>query len=212
MSYSKGITELYQSFDYDTKHELWDNKEDVRKIVKKDKEVLEKYARGELGVNVLFKHRAIVALELIKDIHDAAFSTALELLKERAPGEFQESKEFLEELKTFSYLRKTNVFDYEQKFNRIFSYDFEKLIGSNFKEYPIKLKNPINVQFFADEKQKIMIKETIEEYGSDVNGIGKILSKMLGNMLQRKVKFESRTMKENILENMEISTSPGEFV
>jgi radical SAM superfamily enzyme YgiQ (UPF0313 family) len=212
MSYSKGITELYQSFDYDTKHELWDNKEDVRKIVKKDKEVLEKYARGELGVNVLFKHRAIVALELIKDIHDAAFSTALELLKERAPGEFQESKEFLEELKTFSYLRKTNVFDYEQKFNRIFSYDFEKLIGSNFKEYPIKLKNPINVQFFADEKQKIMIKEKIEENGSDVNGIGKILSKMLGNMLQRKVKFESRTMKENILENMEISTSPGEFV
>jgi radical SAM superfamily enzyme YgiQ (UPF0313 family) len=212
MSYSKGITELYQSFDYDTKHELWDNKEDVRKIVKKDKEVLEKYARGELGVNVLFKHRAIVALELIKDIHDAAFSTALELLKERAPGEFQESKEFLEELKTFSYLRKTNVFDYEQKFTRIFSYDFEKLISSNFNEYPIKLENSINVEFFADEKQKIMIKEKIEENGSDVNGIGKILSKMLGNMLQRKVKFESKIMKENILENMEISTSPGEFV
>ena len=57
-----------------------------------------------------------------------------------------------------------------------------------------------------------MIKEKIEENGSDVNGIGKILSKMLGNMLQRKVKFDSRAMKENILENVEISTSPGEFV
>ena len=57
-----------------------------------------------------------------------------------------------------------------------------------------------------------MIKEKIEENGSDVNGIGKILSKMLGNMLQRKVKFKSGIMKENILENMEISTSPGEFV
>ena len=79
-------------------------------------------------------------------------------------------------------------------------------------EYPIKLENSINVEFFADEKQKIMFKEKIEENGSDVNGIGKILSKMLGNMLQRKVKFDSRIMKENILENMEISTSPGEFV
>ena len=59
------------------------------------------------------------------------------------------------------------------------------------------------------KNKKIMIKEKIEENGSDINGIGKILSKMLGNMLQRKVKFESRTMKENILENMEISTSPG---
>ena len=212
MSYSNGIKELYRSFDYDTKHELWDNKEDVRKIVKKDKKVLEKYAKGELGVNVLFKHRAIVALELIKDIHDAAFIASLEILKERAPEEFQKCKEFLEELKMFSYLRKTNVFDYEQKFTHAFSYDFEKLIGSNFNEYPIKLENSINVEFFADEKQKIMIKEKIEENGSDVNGIGKILSKMLGNMLQRKVKFDSRIMKENILENMEISTSPGEFV
>ena len=50
------------------------------------------------------------------------------------------------------------------------------------------------------------------ENGSDTNGIGKILSKMLGNMLQRKLKFESTTFNEKILENVEISTSPGEFV
>ncbi len=212
MSYSQGIRDLYQSFDHDTKHELWDNKEDVRKIIKKDKNVLEKYAKGEFGVNVLFKHRAIVALELIKDIHDAAFFVALEILKERAPQEFQNSKEFLEELKVFSYLRKRNVFDYEQKFTHKFSYNFEKLINSNFKEYPIKLETPIEIQFFADEKQKIMIKEKIEENGSDVNGIGKIISKMLGNMLQRKLKFESRIMEEDVLDNVEISTSPGEFV
>jgi hypothetical protein len=44
---------------------------------------------------------------------------------------YEEAKEFLEELKMFSYLRKTNVFDYEQKFTYKFSYNFEKLIGSN---------------------------------------------------------------------------------
>ena len=122
------------------------------------------------------------------------------------------AKEFLDELKTFSYLRKTNVFDYEQKFEHVFYYDFKKLIESNFKQYPIKLNSPVHIQFYTDEKQKIMIKEKIMENGSDTNGIGKILSKMLGNMLQRKLKFESTTFNEKILENVEISTSPGEFV
>ena len=45
--------------------------------------VIEKYAKGELGVNVLFKHRAIAALDLIDDIHEAAFSTSSELLKKK---------------------------------------------------------------------------------------------------------------------------------
>lgn len=212
MSFSKGIQDVYQSFDYDTKHELWENKKDVRDFVKSEHGVLEKYSKGELGVNVLFKHRAIAALELIQDIHDAAFSTALEILKQRAPQEFEKAKEFLEELEIFSCLRKKNVFDYEQKFEHGFTYDFKKLVESNFKEYPSKTPSPINVQFYADEKQKIMIKEKILENGSDVNGIGKILSKMLGNMLQRKLKFESTAYNEKILENVEISTSPGEFV
>jgi len=212
MSFSSGIRELYCSFDYDTKHELWENKESVRDFVKNDRGILEKYGKGELGVNVLFKHRAIAALELIQDIHDAAFSVALEILKQKVPQEFEKAKEFLDELKTFSYLRKTNVFDYEQKFEHVFYYDFKKLIESNFKQYPIKLNSPVHIQFYTDEKQKIMIKEKIMENGSDTNGIGKILSKMLGNMLQRKLKFESTTFNEKILENVEISTSPGEFV
>ena len=44
--------------------------------------------------------------------------------------------------------------------------------------------------------QKQMIKEKIEENGSDVNGIGKIISKMLGTMIQRKLKFESKIYEE----------------
>ena len=68
-----------------------------------------------------------------------------------------------------------------------------------------------------------MIKEKIEENGSDVNGIGKIISKMLGTMIQRKLKFGSKVYDEKIQVgsdktkildgvDVEINTSPGEFV
>ena len=63
----------------------------------------------------------------------------------------------------------------------------------------------------------------IEENGSDVNGIGKIISKMLGTMIHRKLKFETKIYQEKtdtdssktkILDgvDVEINTSPGEFV
>ena len=213
INYSPRITQLYQSFDKDTRNELWDRKSDVRKLIKNDKTVIEKYASGELGVNVLFKHRAIASLELIDDIHEVAFSVALKCLENKiSMKEYNEIKSYLEELKIFSCLRKRNVFDYEKQYNHKFSYDFEKLVKSGFKEYPIKMKTPKEVQFYTDEVQKIMIKEKIRENGSDINGIGKIISKMLGNMLQRKIKFETKIFDEKVLNQVEINISPGEFV
>ena len=95
--------------------------------------------------------------------------------------------------------------------------DEKGFVIKSAEKQPISQTATVGLHYFKKGSDLVkfgseMIKEKIEENGSDVNGIGKILSKMLGNMLQRKVKFESRTMKENVLENMEISTSPGEFV
>ena len=221
--YSKGINDLYQSFDNDTRNELLDNRDQVRDLIKSDRTVIEKYAKGELGVNVLFKHRAIAALDLIDDIHEAAFSTASELLKKKDIQSYEKYNSFLQELKFFSILSKRNVFDYDKEYSHKFSYDFQKFLNERFSSLPIKLETPIDVLFFSSDKQKQMIKERIEENGSDVNGIGKIISKMLGTMIHRKLKFESKIYEEAIQDNsnktkildgvdVEINTSPGEFV
>ena len=72
-------------------------------------------------------------------------------------------------------------------------------------------------------KKKLMIKEQIAERGSDVDGIGKILSRTLGSMLLRNVEFENiayeQSKKEKMLKEIEIlekdvgiNQSPGEFV
>ena len=68
-----------------------------------------------------------------------------------------------------------------------------------------------------------MIKEQIAERGSDVDGIGKILSRTLGSMLLRNVEFEriayKESQKEKMVKEIEIlqkdvgiNQSPGEFV
>ena len=221
--YSKGINELYQSFDNDTRNELLDNRDEVINLIKSDKTIIEKYAKGELGVNVLFKHRAIAALGMIDDIHEAVFSAASDLLKKKDIQVYEKYNPFLQELKIFSVLRKRNVFEYEKEYSHKFTYDFQKLMNEKFSSLPIKLENPINILFFSNDIQKQMIKEKIEENGSDINGIGKILSKMLGTMIHRKLKFESKIYEEKteddsnktkILDgvDVEINTSPGEFV
>ena len=221
--YSKGINEIYQSFDNDTRNELLDDRDEIINLIKSDKTIIEKYAKGELGVNVLFKHRAVAALDLVDDLHEAAFSAASELLRKKDAQGYEKYNSFLQELKIFSILSKRNVFDYEKEYSHKFTYDFRKLKSEKFSSLPIKLEKPTNILFFSSDIQKQLIKEKIEENGSDVNGIGKIISKMLGTMIQRKLKFESKIYEENIEDDsnktkildgvdVEINTSPGEFV
>ena len=221
--YSKGITEIYQSFDNDTRNELLDDRDEIINLIKSDKTIIEKYAKGELGVNVLFKHRAIAALDLVDDLHEAAFSAASELLRKKDAQGYEKYNSFLQELKIFSILSKRNVFDYEKEYSHKFTYDFQKLKNEKFSNLPIKLEKPTNILFFSSDIQKQLIKEKIAENGSDVNGVGKIISKMLGTMIQRKLKFESKIYEEEIEDDsnktkildgvdVEINTSPGEFV
>ena len=127
------------------------------------------------------------------------------------------------ELKQFSKLRKRNVFDCEQKYEYEFNYDFKKLIERDFEGLPEQSNKSTKVVFFTSNDKKQMIKEQIAERGSDVDGIGKILSRTLGSMLLRDIEFDNtqhkETQKEKLVKEIQIlekdvgvNQSPGEFV
>ncbi|KFM20094.1 anaerobic magnesium-protoporphyrin IX monomethyl ester cyclase protein [Marine Group I thaumarchaeote SCGC AAA799-P11] len=210
---SNGITELFKTFDEETRNELWDDKEELLNYIKSDKKVLEKYISGKLGINVLFKHRAIAAVDLIDEIHDAVFNTASEIFRQRDFLAYQKYIPYLNELKIFSVLRKRNVFDVEKEFEHEFTYDFQELIENDFEELPKKLTNPVKVFFYSTQEQKELMKEKIDENGSDVNGLGKILSRMMGTLLQRSLKFDNKmdTKREKIID-IGVNNAPGDFV
>ena len=144
-------------------------------------------------------------------------------MESRNPDALSKYKDYLIELKEFSKLRKRNVFDYEKIYQSKFNYDFKKLMEKEFVGLPEKLKEPITVEFYTKDDTKSMIKVQIKERGSDVDGIGKILSRTLGSMLLRDAKFEKmdrkETEKEKLVKEIEIlekdvgvNQSPGEFV
>ena len=144
-------------------------------------------------------------------------------MQSRNPDALSKYKDYLIELKEFSKLRKRNVFDYEKRYQSKFNYDFKKLMQKEFVGLPEKLKEPITVEFYTKDDTKSMIKVQIKERGSDVDGIGKILSRTLGSMLLRDAKFEKmdrkETEKEKLVKEIEIlekdvgvNQSPGEFV
>ena len=54
--FSEKLLELYSSFDNDTRTELWDSKGELREFIKSDRAVIDRYYKGELGKNVLFRH------------------------------------------------------------------------------------------------------------------------------------------------------------
>ena len=221
--FSEKLVQLYSSFDKDTRTELWDSKEELKEFIKSDRSVIDRYFKGELGKNVLFRHRAIAALELTDEIHDEVFKIIENMLEAKDKDTFLQYKDYLSELKEFSKLRKRNVFDYEKTYESEFNYDFKNLLEKDFEILPKKLEKPVKVKFFTDNEKKLMIKEQIAERGSDVDGIGKILSRTLGSMLLRNVEFEriayKESQKEKMVKEIEIlqkdvgiNQSPGEFV
>ena len=175
-----------------------------------------------MGVNVLFKHRAIAALSLMDEIHEEAFKIAEVLMKTKVPDAFSEYYDYLLELKEFSKLRKKNVFDYIQRYEFEFNYDFKKVMEEEFEGLPEKLDKPIKVVFFTNNDKKALIKKQIVERGSDINGIGKILSRIPGHVLLRDVEFDDKHKKihkEKLVKEIQIlekdvgiNQSPGEFI
>ena len=221
LTFSQGIVDLYRSFDYDTKHELYDDSEELSQLIKTDGSIIDKYISGELGVNVLFKHRAMATLDLIDDIYDAAFSISLELLQKKDSESYIKYKSFLEELKIFCILQNRNIFDYDKIYEHTFYYDFQKLINDNFQTLPDKSEVPLHIKFYTEDEKKQLIKEQLIERGSDINGIGKILSRTLGSMLQRTIVVNKQEKEKGLHKDikMEMATSefgvnvsPGEFV
>ena len=221
--FSEKLTNLYSSFDHDTETELWDSKEKLKKFIKLDRTAIDRYIKGELGMNVLFRHRAISTLNLVDKIHEEAFKIAEVLLKNKNSGAFSEYYDYLLELKKFSTLRKKNVFDYIQRYKFEFNFDFKKLMEEEFKGLPEKLDRPMKAVFFTNNDKKTMIKKQIIERGSSVDGIGKILSRTSVSMLMRNVEFDNTkhkiTHKEEMAKEIQIlerdvgiNQSPGEFV
>jgi len=215
MEMSDGITGLYKSFGDATHDELWDSKEELEAFTKSSKDVIQQYIAGELGNNVLFRHRAMAFLDLIDEVHAAAFKVAGEILEDTNPSARKEYAAYLDELALYSASRKRNVFELDARYSEEFNYDFPKLVAEEFEGLPEKLDAPVTLNFYASEETKGMIRFQQSVQGSDLNGTAKIVSRIPCAKLQRAVDFDGKTSDSDGSRSGEFSgaarLSPGEF-
>ncbi len=184
------LTELYRSFDESTRDELWDSEEELARFTKNDPSIIKKYISGELGNNILYRHRAIAIIDLMDDIHEEAFCLAAELLKEADPEAYELYTPYLEELKRYSVLRKKDIFDVEMVHQSTFNYGFQALARADFNSLPDKLNQPVSIQFYATDEQKAYLIDQLRIQGSDLNGKAKMLARIPVSKLQRTLVFD----------------------
>jgi radical SAM superfamily enzyme YgiQ (UPF0313 family) len=211
-TFSTSIRRLYQSFNTETRNELWKSREALERFVRSDAAVIQKFIAGELANNVLFRHRAIALLDMVDDIHDAAFSVASELLAQRDAGSLLAYGDYLLELKRFSALRKRNLFDLDEAACELFHYDLHALFESDFSGLPHRLDQPLKVVFYRTEDQRDLLSSQFAQYGRELNGIGRIVSRIAISKLQRAVAFDGVASTAGAYTHTPgFKLSPGEF-
>lgn len=188
-TFSDGIGELYRSFNEATRDELWDRRDALEAFVKSDESVIQKYITGELGNNVVFRHRALALLNLVDEIHEAAFAVADELLQARDARAAEPHSAYLAELKRYSAMRKRDLFGAPVRYAETFSHDFSRLVDQDFAEWPVALEQPVEIVFEHTREQQDMLMSQYAQYGKELNAIGRIISRMATSKLQRSVTF-----------------------
>jgi len=182
--HSKGLIDLYSSFEAGTKAELFDSQDELEERLRLKAEV-QRYINEEVGNNLLYGHRTIAIMELMDDIHEVAFRLGGGLLRKVNKQAFNEYEPFLEELKTFSQRRKVDIFDYERELEGVFNYDFLRLSAKEFREMPERMESPVELVFKATDDQKSYLEHQLFMQGNHLVGKTKLLGRMPVSKLHR---------------------------
>jgi radical SAM superfamily enzyme YgiQ (UPF0313 family) len=182
------IAEFYHSFRRECGKGQWDSKDEVEEYSKANIDLL---IDGLEGANELATHKAMVFVELTGIISHCMFEQMEKLLHKQDISD-QLLFQYIQELKEFSMLRKMDLFQMDKEFRQSFNFDFGKIKENNFAVDPhdYLLPEPVNCIFFHDEEQKKVITGLVNEFGTSLDGIARIV------MVRAHLKSIFRTLKE----------------
>ena len=175
--YSPSLRKVYDRFTQETRDELWMSRQDVESRVKNKPGVIESYIRGERGNNILMNASVQVQIENAQDTHDVAFRCVAEFAKLDKMKNGGLYRDYLEELKRFSFLKKRNVLDIESVFVEEFGFDFLALQKAGYKELP-REKTPTTIRFYYDNSQKDYFTDQFRRHGTSPQALGKIFNRI----------------------------------
>lgn len=176
--YTKKIKEIFESFVAETTEDLFSTWEEANKYVL-DEDVINKYIGGELGTNELLFHRVLLFNEF-DDICNLMFKSVIGTLRQKNLLT-NAIENYLLDLERFIFMRKKDFLTKtEQTTKATFKHDFEAIRAAQYYVDPNSLnvfKNPIELDFFHNQKQQELISNQVKLYSAHAIGIGKMLQR-----------------------------------
>ena len=184
-SYTLNITQLYDKFRADASEDLWSSREE---LVGEVNENLDKYLADTEGNNELSKGKAIATFLLFDEIHAVLFQEMEELLK--ANGFMNELLGvYLREARQFGKLSKGSLLEYSARYEGDFHFDHVSLLRDNYRCNPLTTwsAEAVHYVFHNSQSQASVIKRFLDQYGTTIDGLGKILMRVPPKQLYRTV-------------------------
>jgi len=185
--YTTKMKGIVSEFVAQTSCDLYDSFEEAQSRVLTP-EVIEKYIGGELGINELLVHKALLFCEF-EDICGMLFMAVRAVLDARGRLSPRVGV-YLKELETFILLRKKNVVtETGLVLSAKFHYDFEAIERANFRIDPEQWAAadvPIEFSFFHEESQKKHIANQLRTYLDTPIGLGRLIQRSNLKLIYRR--------------------------
>jgi len=182
------VADLYDMFRADVTQGLWRTRQELEEEVTRN---IGRYLHDSLGTNEVSKGKAIAVFTLQQELHDILFAELSRLLK--AGGQWADGMEqFLQDLKAYSMLRKINLCDPAAQFEAVFQFDVQAFLRDGGAGDPLsyRFSEPRLHRFRHGEEQAEIIRAYVDQYGTSVDGLGKILMRAPLKRLFRTVSAE----------------------
>ncbi len=167
---------IYDEFLVETRNSLHESEKGLKEMLKQPG-IIQKYIDEGLRNNEQLTSRARAFFTKMPELHHLAFSSAKEMLKERGIS-LNGDKDYLDELMQFSLARKNDILNNKKIFQRTFKYDFSELAKSDFKADPTEyITGGTKINFYHNDDQREVMRRYLEQYGSDMSGLGFFLSR-----------------------------------
>jgi radical SAM superfamily enzyme YgiQ (UPF0313 family) len=174
-SHSEKITKLYDTFKDQTTEDIFDTREELDAVVGKN---IDKFLSSDGSSNEMANAKVFAFFKLQNSIHKALFKQAKKLLKNRGLYD-SELILYLNELEEYCRLKKVDLID-ELELKMTCNFDFAAIQKEDYAIDPrfFKLPQPHEVRICHSEDQKNMIKGYTTQYGTTLDGLGRILMRV----------------------------------
>jgi len=178
----KKIVKIFNDYYQETKDELWDSEEEMVKYYQKD-ENYKKLLRGDAGGNLIYKYKSMNLANAMPEWIEFLSNLLKDLVKSK---NLTDNKLAEKEISMLTLYHKNRTWKFldsvysERNISMESDYDFLSWLKSS-EPQPLsmyKLKNPINYYFAYTETQLKERHDQFRRYGTDVNALSKIVTRI----------------------------------